>query len=79
MLKAQEVSKLKDKIREGKERYSTLWRMNCSQLIEYDEAMANKEEELRALKERVAMLESAHHIIPSATVPWRDSIARLKL
>lgn len=34
--------------------------MNCSQLIEYDEAMADKKEELQALRDRVEILASTH-------------------
>ena len=58
--KDQEVSQLKEKVKDRKEQYGALWRMNCSQLIEYDETMANKEEELQALRDRVTTLERAH-------------------
>ena len=38
---------------EGKERYHILWLLNCTQLLEYDEALAKKDEENHALRERV--------------------------
>jgi len=37
-----EVSELNSKIRERKEKYTALWRMNCEQLSEYDQAIASK-------------------------------------
>ena len=53
-----EVSELNSKIREGKEKYTALWHMNCEQLSEYDEAIASKDEELQVLRARVEGLEA---------------------
>ena len=55
---AEEVSRLNDKVKEEKDKYMALWRMNCEQLSEYDEAMASRDEELQALRGRVEMLEA---------------------
>ena len=54
-----EVRSLTDKLGEEKDKYNTLWRMNCDQLMEYDIAIANKEEELLSLGGRLAALEGA--------------------
>lgn len=54
-VKDQVVSDLTDKVKHEKER--TLWRMNCQQLADYDENMASRDEELRALRDKVAVLE----------------------
>lgn len=61
------MSQLREKVKDRKEEYSALWWMNCSQLIEYDETMANKEEELQALRDRVTTLERAHADKPPPT------------
>lgn len=53
-----EVSRLNDKVREEKEKYTTLWRLNCAQLAEYDEALACKDEEIHALTTKVDGLEA---------------------
>lgn len=52
----EEVRNLSDRLREEKNKYSALWRLNCDQLREYDEAMAAKEEELLSLGGRLATL-----------------------
>ena len=53
----EEVSKLQDKLRGEKSKYSSLWRMNCEQLTEYDDTLATKEEELKRLCARLVALE----------------------
>ena len=52
-----EVRNLTDKLGEEKDKYNTLWRMNCDQLTEYDIAIATKEEELLSLGARLTALE----------------------
>ena len=37
-------------MRDEKEKYRTLWRLNCAQLAEYDEALAKKDEENHILR-----------------------------
>ena len=61
-----EVSELNSKIREGKEKYTALWCMNCEQLSEYDEAIASRDEELQVLRTHVEGLEahSTHEYAP---------------
>ena len=53
-----EVSHLEEKVIGEKERYSVLWRLNCVQLQEHDEALASKDEEIMALRARVGVLEA---------------------
>ena len=53
-----EVSRLSERVKEEKERYHTLWRLNCSQLMEFDEALAKKEDENSVLRDRLRSLES---------------------
>ena len=48
---------LTNKLGEEKDKYNALWRMNCDQLMEYDIAIATKEEELLSLGARLAALE----------------------
>ena len=38
-------------------RYKSLWRESCEQLREHDNAVGEKDAEIEALKERIAMLE----------------------
>lgn len=45
------MSRLSDQVRDEKEKYRTLWRLNCAQLAEYDEALAKRDEENRILRE----------------------------
>ena len=52
----EEVSKLQDKLRGEKSKYSSLWRMYCEQLTEYDDTLASKEEELKRLHARLVAL-----------------------
>ena len=53
---AEEVRQLNDRVREEKEKYTTLWCMNCAQLMGFDEAIADKDEEIKILKRRVHVL-----------------------
>ena len=39
--KDQEVSNLTDKVRHENERYSTLWRIDCQQLADYNDSIAS--------------------------------------
>ena len=48
-----EVSRLSDQVRDEKEKYRTLWRLNCAQLAEYDEALAKKDEMNHILREKL--------------------------
>ena len=54
----EEVSQLKEKVRSEKERCSALWWINCERLIEYDESLAERDEEIASLKARTAELEA---------------------
>ena len=58
------VSMWKIKGRESKDRCTSLWRMNCEQLSEYDCVITAKEEEILALKECIASLERNLHARP---------------
>ena len=53
----EEVRNVTDKLNEEKTKYNVLWRMNCDQLREYDEALAAKEEKLFSLGAKLASLE----------------------
>ena len=53
------VTTLEEFAAKEKERYSQLWRLNCDQLSDYDAALADKEDEIVALKKRIAELEAA--------------------
>jgi hypothetical protein len=53
-----EVSRLNDQVRDEKEKYRTLWRLNCAQLAEYDEGLAKKDEENRILRAKLGALET---------------------
>ena len=53
-----EVSQLSDQVRDDKEKYRTLWRLNCAQLAEYDEALAKKDEENHILRGKLGALET---------------------
>ena len=55
---AEEVSRLNTKVKEEKNKYMALWHMNYEQLLEQDEAMASRDEELQALRGRDEMLEA---------------------
>ena len=55
-------------MKEEKERYHTFWPLNCSQLMEFDEALAKKEEENSVLRDRLRSLESK---MPSVVLPTR--------
>ena len=50
--------------RESKDRCTSLWRMNCEQLSEYDYVITAKEDEILALKECIASLERNLHARP---------------
>ena len=52
-----EVSELEEKVKRGKEEYSALWRMNCERLVEHDQMISTKDEEINRLKARVRELE----------------------
>ena len=53
----EEVRGLRDKLRKERDKYHTLWRMNCEQLLEYDKIIVSKEERIAALELQVAALE----------------------
>ena len=63
----EEVRNVTDKLNEEKTKYNVLWRMNCDQLREYDEALAAKEEELLSLGARLASLEGAPSTVRGVT------------
>ena len=69
-----EVSRLNDRVREEKERYCTLWRLNCTQLVEYDEALARKDEQNCMLRERLDTLEAR---MRSVVLPEHADSARV--
>lgn len=54
----QKVSQLEGRVTEERERYKALWHLNCTQLAEYDEMIACKEEEIQTLKEKINGLEA---------------------
>ena len=45
-----EVSRLEERVRREKDKYSALWRMNCDRLIEHDSLITTKDEEIERLK-----------------------------
>ena len=53
-----EVSQLKVKIAEERDKYKSLWRESCEQLREHDELIAKKDAEIGASKSRLAELET---------------------
>ena len=55
---SEEVSVVRGKVRQEKDKHTALWRMNCEQLAEYDEAITSKDGETEALRGRVEMLET---------------------
>ena len=61
------VRNVTDKLNEEKSKYNVLWRMNCDQLREYDEALAAKEEGLLSLGVRLASLEGAPSTVRRVT------------
>ena len=64
-----EVSRVSDQVRDEKERNRTLWRLNCAQLEEYDEALAKKDEENHMLREKLGALETRmRSMVPSEHV-----------
>ena len=52
-----DVGQLNEKVKREKDKYKDLWRLNCEQLREYDDAIAEKEEEIERLRRQVAVLE----------------------
>ena len=54
----EEVRELHEKLKEERDKYNVLWRMNCEQLTQYDSVVASKEEEIVSLGARLAALES---------------------
>ena len=52
-----EVRGLTDRLKDEKDKYNALWRVNCDQLRDFDEATAAKEEELLSLEARLATVE----------------------
>ena len=53
---ADEVDKLKGSLGEEKEKYLLTWRKNCQQLIEYDDIITAKKEEIRTLRAHINSL-----------------------
>ena len=51
----EEVRVFQERVREEREKYNALWRMNCEQLVEYDEVIGVKEEVIAA---RIVALEA---------------------
>ena len=56
-----EVSVLKERVEEDKQRYKNLCRLNCQQLAEHDDTVAEKESEIESLRSRIAELEGRDH------------------
>ena len=52
-----EVSRLEERVRREKEKYSALWRMNCDRLIEHDSLITTKDGEIERLKACIRDLE----------------------
>ena len=67
----EEVSQLRERLQKEKDKYATLWRMNCEQLIEHDSAISVREEESERLRARVAELELGGGL-PARTEHCRD-------
>ena len=51
-----------------KERYTQLWRMNCEPLGEFDKTLGDKDEQIKTLLERIALLEAGMRP-PAALAP----------
>ena len=58
----EEVRVQRDKIGEERDKYRALWRMNCEQLQDYDQMLANKDENIAVLERRIAALEAAPRV-----------------
>ena len=58
----EEVRNLSGRLREEKDKYNALWRMNCDQLCEHDEVITAKEEELLSLGAQLAALGGGLHL-----------------
>ena len=67
-----EVSELKKGITGEKARYRELWRINCEQLRERDDLIAERDGEIEVLKTRIARLESSTIIASASSFPGRD-------
>lgn len=57
----EEVSHLRERLKVEREKYTTLWRMNCEQLIEHDSLISSKDEEVEHLRARITELEAGSH------------------
>ena len=68
-------------VQRQKERYTQLWRMNCEQLGEFDKMLGDKDEQIRTLLERIALLEAGTRppaaLAPLPTVSTPLTIASL--
>jgi predicted RNase H-like nuclease (RuvC/YqgF family) len=51
-----EIEQLQSKLTEQKDKMRDLWRLNCEQLAESDNSLAEKEDENARLKEEIACL-----------------------
>ena len=58
----EEVRVQRDTIGEERDKYRALWRMNCEQLQDYDQMLANKDENVAVLERRIAALEAVPRV-----------------
>jgi cell division protein FtsB len=55
----EEVSRVREMLQKETERVSEMWRMNCAQVVGFDEAMTAKDSEIESLKARISELEAS--------------------
>ena len=55
----EEVSDVRDVLKGERERVGEMWRMNCSQVAGFDEAIITKEKEIDSLRSRVPEFEAS--------------------
>ena len=74
----EEVTRLNEMLKRETERVVEMWKMNCAQVIGFDEAITTKDSEIEALKAKVAELQTSLGRRPmgSTSVPARASSAR---
>ena len=74
----EEVTRLNEMLKRETERVGEMWKMNCAQVIGFDEAITTKDSEIEALKAKVAELQTSLGSRPmgSTSVPARASSAR---
>ena len=76
------VSELSGELKRVRGRVDEMWRMNCAQVVAFDETITEKDSEIELLTSRIAELEAsltrASEVVPDRSVPTpRASGARL--